>query len=644
MEPIASHREQHFEPLGLWRSILTIRGEQFTELVRNPIPEMTVTRAAPWIVLLITVLPIAAEGEWSYFNNNADIRALHQSGDTLWVGTNGGLIGYDLLGGEIVRRVTAGSLLPDNSVRAITERGRRLYVGTDNGLVVIGAGGNLIYDAAQSPVFGDVRSLSFGVNGDTYIGTFGHGVGVLEEKGRGATKLFRITRDDSLLDNKVFAVAAVGAGRVYFATSLGLCAYRDSAWVSFQAGAGLPRGEVKQLHHVEKDRFYLLIRGHGIYRFNEDRSIRIRPPADFPNPEVAAITLDGTGALWAAGRFGGIARYQGGNWTSYGLDDAAVTETNWRCGYTGPDNTVYFGSADGRLAIITDGVVRLVSLPSTLPSGFIGPMIEVDSGEKLIVNGSHLLLARGSSEPVAVEDGLGSVFALARAPDGAIWASVPTGLLRRAGNRWDPIRPVIDPRPPVFLSLAFDRAGHLWAGAHDGQVYRFDGDFWVPFASDPELESGPIDRLLVDAAQAVWAVGRAGAHRFDGLRWASFGPDTFDGEEIRDAAVGPFGRIVVITDYKIWRYDDARGWYARQSGLGAVGLFRRVDVDSLGRVYVGTSRGLAAIAEEAPMWLDVHGGLKGKDVSSLLIDSENVLWVGFRTDGVMRIPLETLWE
>jgi ligand-binding sensor domain-containing protein len=394
---------------------------------------------------------------------------------------------------------------------------------------------------------------------------------VLEEHEDGETELYRITREDSLLDNKVFAVAAIDTGRVYFATSLGFCAYRDSAWVSFQAGAGLPRGEVKQLHHVENDRFYLLIRGRGIYRFNEDRSIRIRPPADFTNPEVAAITLDSTGALWAAGRFGGIARYQGGSWTSFGQGDERVAEANWRCGYTGPANTVYFGSADGYIAILNDGDVRLVGLPSSLPSGFIGPMIEDDSGEKLIVNGRYLLSARGAEEPIALDAGLGSVFSLARAPDGAVWASVPLGLLRRSGGGWEEIRPVIEPRAPVFLSLAFDAVGNLWAGAHDGEVYRFDGDFWVPFASNHELDSGSIDRILVDAGQAIWAVGRNGAHRFDGLRWASFGSDAFDDEEIRDAAVGPQGGVILITDYKVWRYDSAgirgrRGW-ARWGGF-----------------------------------------------------------------------------
>jgi ligand-binding sensor domain-containing protein len=106
-----------------------------------------VKRAAPWILLLVTLLPISASGEWTYFNNNADIRVLHQSGDTLWVGTNGGLIAYDLLTDEIVQRMTAGELLPDNSVRAITERGRKLFIGTDNGVVVMAPGGNLVYEA-----------------------------------------------------------------------------------------------------------------------------------------------------------------------------------------------------------------------------------------------------------------------------------------------------------------------------------------------------------------------------------------------------------------------------------------------------------------------------------------------------------------
>lgn len=609
-------------------------------------------------ILIATILsaallaPSLPAGEWTYFDNNSDIRALYQVGDTLWVGTNGGLLSLDLLSGEITSKRAAGATLPDNSVRALGEHSGKLYVGTDGGVTVITGGGNLTYDGSQSPAFRDVRCISFGVADDTYFGTFGNGVGVMESvtpadndhhSVEPTTHLYRITREDSLLDNKVFAIAAVDTGRVYFATSLGFCAYRDSAWVSFQAGAGLPRGEVRQLLHDKDDIFYLLIRDRGIYRFDLRRARRVRAPDDFPADEVAAITLDQDGALWAAGRFGRIGRYKKGSWTMFGDSDPDIAGAQWRSAYTGPDNTVFFGSAGGLIAIVRNGELRTVKITSTIPSGFVGPMVESGDGEKFIVNGSWLLSGKGQDTPLSVDMELGSVFALARAPDGAVWLSAPWGLLRHDGDQWQEIRPEINPRAPVFLSLTFDAASRLWAGGHNGEIFRFDGDLWVPYAVYGQLTTEPIIRILVDSGQSVWAVTRsAGVHRYEGPGWRSFDRDTFGGNEIRDAALDAAGRVVVITDNEIWRYEITRGWESSHSPTVRGTDNRVICFDPDNRLYLGTTDGVVIVAPDTTQWLGIQNGLRGTEVTSLLIDSDAVLWVGFRRDGISRIPLAQL--
>jgi ligand-binding sensor domain-containing protein len=597
--------------------------------------------------LMVALVPTLTAAEWAHFDNNADIRAIHETGDTLWIGTNGGLLVFNLAMGEIAEKITAGPVLPDNSVRAINAVGGSVYVGTDRGLLVIRRGEPVIYEAERSPVFTDIRSIDFSDSGSVYLSTFGHGVGVMENGQRDGTKagrLVRITRADSLLDNKVFGVAHGDTGGVYFATSLGFCAYRDSAWVSFQAGAGLPRGEVKQLLHAKEDVFYLLIRDRGIYRFNDVRGRRVRTSEGSAAASAVAITLDSTGALWTGGRFGGIARYQGGGWTTFGDADPEIAGARWRCAHTGPSGTVYLGSADGLIARIREGDVQTLRLPSVLPSGFVGPMAEDGEGRRFVVNGSQLLVADAEDRPLIPDTDMGSVFALARAPDGAVWVSTPWGLLRRQGDEWQEVRADIEPRPPVFLSLAFDAGGHLWAGGHNGEVFRFDGDLWVPFAGGEEIGTAPVFRLLVDNRNAVWALTRTGVHRFQGLSWQSFGPEVFDSHDARDAALDSQGRIAVVTDYQLWRYDYRRGFYAVPLDGKRLGRHRTIRFDGEGHYYLGTTDGLIIGGPEGVFRVDPRRGLRGREVTTLLIDSHEVLWVGFRTDGISRIPLESLWQ
>ena len=92
-----------------------------------------------------------AVAQWTYFDNNADIRAIYQHGDTLWVGTNGGLVIINALTGEILDKITAGEFLVDNSVRAINGRSNQIYFGTDHGLSVLKGEEYFVYSRRESP-------------------------------------------------------------------------------------------------------------------------------------------------------------------------------------------------------------------------------------------------------------------------------------------------------------------------------------------------------------------------------------------------------------------------------------------------------------------------------------------------------------
>ncbi|MFQ5511467.1 MAG: hypothetical protein ACE5EO_06415 [Candidatus Krumholzibacteriia bacterium] len=582
------------------------------------------------------MLPPPGRCEWVRYDNNADIRAFFQNGDTLWIGTNGGVVLVDLLTETIARKITAGPLLPGNSVRAIEGRADSVFVGTDQGLSIFGIGRPFVRTPRDAAVFDQIRSISFGPQGKVYLGTFGLGVGILH-----GDTLRRLTKVDSLLDDKVYAVAPLDSGDVFYATSLGLCAYRDSLWVGFQAGAGLPRGEVKTLIHIGDQRFYTLIAGRGIYRFKDGRSVRIRLRDAFRDNEVAAITVAPDG-LWAAGRYGGIARYRNGTWTQYGADDEEVARGRWRSAYAAPGGVVYFGSADGLVVIVKEGAVRKLAIPSILASGYAGPIAQGGDGRRYVVNGSYVLTSQGDSPGFTVDTEVGSIFAMAVSPAGLVWACTPWGLLRNDGGRWAEIHPEIEPQPPIFVSLTFDPAGMAWLGGHHGEVYRYDGRIWVRYASG--LSAGPIQRVAVDAARNVWAVTRTeGVFRFDGREWERFDPALFDSMGVSDAVLNPIGELMLVTSNAIWRYTNSEWSTVRIPGVESVGDYRALYFDEAGRLYLGTDRGLAVVSGEGTRWYGSRDGLGGRDVTSLLVDREGALWVGFLRDGISRISLENLW-
>ncbi|UCH83140.1 MAG: hypothetical protein JSW50_11820, partial [Candidatus Latescibacterota bacterium] len=428
--------------------------------------------------LIVSALVTGAPGQtdvghWSHFANNSDVRALHLVDGQLWVGTNGGLLVVDLDTGEIVDRHVAGPLLAGNSVRTIRERQGHIYVGCDEGLSRFSRDSSGGYTSHDIAGVSDVRRVDFGGDGRTYVATYGHGVARLDGR-----RTRWITRADSLLDDKVFAVAPIGEADVFFATSLGLCAYLDSAWVSFQAGAGLPRGEVRDLIEVgqiddsgeNEPTFYVLIAGRGVYRFVGKRGRRVLARRVFEENEVAAIALDSDGALWACGRYGGIARYDRGSWTRIGEDDDDVARARWRSAHAAPDGTVYFGSADGLVAGVRGDVIRKILIPSLLPTGHVGMMAENKQGRLYLSSGPYLISTNRDTAGFKEEGVFGSVFAIEVSPADVVYVVGRWGVFRNEDGHWVDVPVAVDPKPPVFVSLAFDSAaGDLWAGTRNGE-------------------------------------------------------------------------------------------------------------------------------------------------------------------------------
>lgn len=592
--------------------------------------------AMMWLV----IVSASARAQWTYFDNNAEVRALHESGDVLWVGTNGGMLLIDLPEYQITSKITAGRFLADNSVRVIAERDGAVLVGTDNGLSTIRGDQVAVRQELRGRRLADVRSLSFGPNQTTYVGTFGRGVGVI-----GETETAWITRADSLLDNKVYAVSVLDTARIYYATSLGLCAFRDSVWVGFQAGAGLPRGEVVAMRHHRGENCYLQIEGRGLYRFNGKRGTRIGTSEAFEG-EVAAIDLSTEGDLWAVGRRGGIAKYRHGVWTVFGQNDNEIAGARWRTVHIGRSGTVYAGSADGLVAVILEDRVHKIPVPSALPSGYVGPMAQSTDGVTHLANGPFLAAMDPGTDRLALAMDVGSVFAMVAHPDGSVWASTPWGLLRHDGDKWRELKPDIEPLVPVFLSLAIDPGGRLWAGGHGGEVYRYDGELWVEYAATRQLAGGPVSGLSLDADRQVWALaGSEAVHRYDGVRWGAFDLSHFGSEALRFLTTSTKGRPIAVTDNHIWKYETDSGWSAYEFAPTETsrGHYRRVAFDGTGGMVVGTTEGIILVRGGESRWIAPREGLRGREVTGLMVEREGNLWVGFRGDGISRASLGKLW-
>ncbi len=507
----------------------------------------------------VAVAPAASGAAVRQWRCLRDVRAIERLGDSLYVGTGGGLVVWDLLREMPVDTVLGGGRLAWSAVGALRAASGRLYVGTDAGVTVREPDG--FWHAWPPPSVRvprrRIRRIDVAPDGRVFVSSAGGGVGVVAPD---SSRLW--TRADSLLSDQVHGVAVSPFdGTVYFATAMGLCARRDSVWVNFQAGAGIPRGQVRAIAPLPDDRYALLVGRGRVLVFDGAFASDVSPGDRFPESAVAAIDTDRDGRIWAAGRFGGLATWSGGGWVPAAGVRRDVLAHPWRtlrCDSTGG---VFVGAADGTILRVEADAVSAHRLASPLPAGRVDRLV-VDTGGALWLRCAGRLWRLDPARETAPRPvpEVGEVADVAPGPDGSVWACGARGVHRVAPGPVTAFEVDTRERDPDCRALAFDASGSLWVATGRGNILRFDGLVWMRMGTrrDP---GGRAVRLAGDGEGGMWTIapygGPAAARRL-GDAWKRFDAGAFGGGRPVAVARAPGGVLVVATATHLYAFDPRR--------------------------------------------------------------------------------------
>jgi hypothetical protein len=542
--------------------------------------------------------------------------------------------------------------LPSSSVRAITAKGDSVFVGTDAGLALFRRGPNP--EAFDSQVFTAsapgplaalpltrIAGLSVGVNGDVLLATAGRGVGVITKKGG-----YTITRRDSLLEDKVFAIADRVDGTRYFATAVGLCAQiNDTSFVSFQAGSGIPRGEVRAVVPGERKSFYLLVANHGVFRFDGMHASPVAAPKGIRFRDAHAISFGSDGTLWVAGN-GWVFARRGDKWTQAPIA-APDAGADWRV-VVADGAGAFVGSSDGRVLALGRGGTLRVALPSGLPAPRVQSLASDGSGAAWFVCDGRLIRADAGTKSFAVLDTPSDVRAVDVSAKGDVWTAGRWTVRRLEGDAWIDVRPDVVESDPAFTALSVDDAG-TWVGTRSGALYRFDGRIWLRVARAPGNAGAALAEVAA-AGPTAWSLSSGRATRSHDGGWRSYaGLDS----GVVDLTRGPGGTWVAATEKRVFVFDESKGEWrhapvtewctSATKELGPLrGRIRAIAFDASGRLVIGTTEGVGLCGTQGIRWLTAADGLGGGEVADLTVDRDRI-WVGFVEDGVSVIATGGLW-
>lgn len=256
---------------------------------------------------------------------NRNVKSIHADGDTVWIGTSGGVVEYNTkLDQHKMHNIDSMALL-SNGVFHVSSIGDKLAVGTYGG-------GLSTYDTKNSKWknynipegLGDqfVYDVLTTKSGDVWVATWSganliHG-GELDNPE--AWELFTVKNtNDGLANDWVYGLQEGKNGEIWLATEGGLSLYKDGKWSKWNhdSGLGAKYDEVKDdikftndpgsasKHHARQK----------VEQGLEDVNIAYNPNY------IISMAVDNDGNVWCGTWGAGLSMFDGENWTTYTQSD-----------------------------------------------------------------------------------------------------------------------------------------------------------------------------------------------------------------------------------------------------------------------------------------------------------------------------------
>jgi len=561
----------------------------------------------------------------------------------LWIATQEGLVHFD---GERFRTFRTPDGLPSGVVFDIEQAGDgTLWAATLKGLAR--RVGTRFEPVAlpDSPAGEAIEVLSLDDGGNLIAGAVG---GAYRCTGASCERIFELPADQF-----VSAIALdPNTHELWFGGPFGLARWRGQEIERFTRERGLPSHAtrallvdrvgglwVRQIRDVvrvdtndgsvevfdlppaaDSSRLFLDSRGvvwitsdSGLYHREGDRWERIGLDEGLPDAAVSAVAEDREGALWIGLAHAGLARWLGRDrFVSWTAETGLPSDVIWAVERT-TDRRLAFGTQAG-LAVVSPG----------------GGTVKNFAGDPLL--------------------GDGPILSLCAAPRGGLWAGGATGRLAYLSDddqvfAAGPAAGFGEDVP--ITAIRYDAAGELWLATNAG--------LWVGEGEAPHLRFHPVAvpngtksaaepatpelfvDLLLDHDGAIWAAGRYGLARFAEGSWRRL--------TTRDGLLDDFLlSLAEDRDGRLWiGYRDARGissmtWndgqpqfehYDHRQGLRHDQV-TFVRTDALGRVWVGTTRGISVRNGRRFVSFRRSDGLISEDTSSnaFLAEPDGTTWIG----------------
>ena len=225
-----------------------------------------------------------------------------------------------------------------------------------------------------------------------------------------------------------------------------------------------------------------------------------------PQNSVMALAQTPDGYLWL-GTWGGLARFDGLRFTTYGLADGLKSANIW-CLAADEQGSLWIGTLGGGLSRWRDGAISTLTTADGLAHMDVTALAPAEAGGLWVGSkgGLQYFGARGFTQ-IREADGIrGTVMALTTDRAGGLWVGTSQdGLFYCKDRRCEPVEGPPEQRRFFVHSLVVDTEGALWVSIGNGMVLRRQAGNWTVFNKTHGLPFSFVRCLAQGAPGEIWA-------------------------------------------------------------------------------------------------------------------------------------------
>lgn len=426
---------------------------------------------------------------------------------SIWMATSGD--GVLIYRDSVFSSIKEGDGLPDNYVRSIAfDPKGNLWIGTRSGIILHKKNGKLddpSENALKNLSVSRIRPLK---SGQMAISTFGNGVFIIGDEIR------NLTERNGLPSNFIRSFVEMNSGELWFGSKNGLGVLRKGSVITITEKNGLPYDNVKSLGVDREGNLWIGTDGKGLLRRAGKSFQLFSKDEGLSSNLVMSFAKGGIDSLYVGSYDAGISIITPDTVLTSDLNANLPSQTVWCMIFT--ENTLYAGTSSG-LFIRKGRSSAVLDRNSGLPGNRVTAISHYQNRIYVgLENGIACLDKSGAIHQVytaAGNEDIRSVRAflpdgnrLLFGAEGGVWELSSKNLNKQASQ--------IGKETPVYC-LEKDGEGNLWAGTSDGLMVRMNGSDslkYIPLTAKPGsgnvnfLENMDDDYLFVGSNNGLYAI------------------------------------------------------------------------------------------------------------------------------------------